>query len=287
MLRRVIFVVLLAGLGFPALVSADAVSDLRATLGRLQATQPLAATVKVSSTVRDDEHQTTQAQLQVSVASGKDGLNMGFSPDLLQRASREAVINAKHKDAPTPIQDLLGKLSPVSAQPMVDFAPVLLRQIDGATLASQSDEVHDGKPAHLLVFDVPLPESAGKQMTVKHYSGQIKVWLGADGVPVAVRNTMQLKGRKFLISIEFGNTTDSALSVVGTRLVVRHDEETHSFSARQAAASPTRCLRWCWRNRLPDSMGARPDAFRHAGANDDGGTHEVVSSPSTTISPAA
>jgi hypothetical protein len=103
--------------------------------------------------------------------------------------------------------------------------------------------VHDGKPAHLLVFDVPLPESAGKEMTVKHYSGQIKVWLGADGAPLAVRNTMQLKGRKWLISVEFGNTTDYATSVIGTRLVVlsRRDEETHSIFGK-AGSSVTDAL---------------------------------------------
>jgi hypothetical protein len=235
---RVILPLLLAVLVLPVLARADAVSDLRATLSRLQPAQPLAATVKVNSTVKSDEHKTTQAQLQVSVASGRDGLTMGFSPELLQRAAREAAINAKNKDAPTPIQDLLGKLSPVSAQPMVDFAPVLLRQIDGATLASQSDELHDGKPAHLLVFDVPLPESAGKEMTVKHYSGQIKVWVGADGAPLAVRNTMQLKGRKWLISVEFCDTTAYAMKVVGTRLVVvsRHDEENHSVFGKAGSS---------------------------------------------------
>ncbi|HZX70203.1 MAG TPA: hypothetical protein VFE77_05225 [Rhodanobacter sp.] len=181
---RVILPLLLAALVLPTSARADAVSDLRTALGRLQATQPLAATLKVSSTVKSDDDKTTQAQLQVRVASGKDGLDMGFAPELLQRAAREAAANAKNKDAPTPTEDLLGKLSPVSVQPMVDFAPVLLRQLDGASLASQRDEEHDGKPAHLLVFDVPLPASASKQMTIKHYTGQIMVWLGADGVPV-------------------------------------------------------------------------------------------------------
>ena len=230
MSARVILSLLLAAAVLPALARADAVSDLRTTLGRLQATQPLAATLNVSSTVKSEDDGTTHAQLQVHVASGKDGLTMGFSPDLLQRAAREAAVNATNKDAPTPIEDLLGKLSPVSVQPMVDFAPVLLRQLDGATLASQSDEVHGGEPTHLLVFDVPLPASASKQMTIKHYTGQIKVWLGADGVPVAAQNAMQVKGRKLLISIEFGNTTDYAMNVVGTRLVVvsRRSEETHS-----------------------------------------------------------
>ena len=235
---RMIFPWLLAALLLPALARADAVSDLRTTLGRLQATKPLAATLQVSSTVKSDDDKTTHAQLQLSVASGKDGLSMDFSPELLQRASGEAAANAKDKDAPTPIEDLLSKVSSVSVQSMVDHAPVLLRQIDGVTLSSQRDEVHDGKPAHLLVFDVPLPPSAGKQMTIKHYTGQIMVWLGADGVPVAVRDVAQVKGRKFLISIDFGNTTDYVLKVVGTRLVVvsRRSDETHSVFGKAGSS---------------------------------------------------
>ncbi len=232
MSSRVISAVLFAALALPALARADAVADLRARLDRLQATQPLTATVKVSSTVRDEDGKTSQAQLEISVASGGDGLRIGFSPALLQRASREAAANAKNKDAPTPIEDLLGKLSPVNVQPMVDYAPVLRRQLDGVTLAGQRDE------AHLLVFDVPLPASASKQMTIKHYTGQIMVWTGADGVPVAVRNVMDVKGRKLLISIEFGNTTDYRLAVIGTRLVVlsRRTEETHSVFGKAGSS---------------------------------------------------
>ncbi|HWU78389.1 MAG TPA: hypothetical protein VN043_17970 [Rhodanobacter sp.] len=235
---RLILPALLVGLGLPVLAHADAVADLKAALGRMQATQPLMATLKVSSTVRGEDDKTTHAQLQVSVASGGDGLHIGFSPALLQRASTEAAANARNKDAPTPIEDLLGKLSPVSVQPMVDFAPVLLRQIDGATLSGQRDEMHEGKPAHLLVFDVPLPPSASKQMTIKQYTGQVMVWLGADGVPVAVRNVAQVKGRKFLISIEVGNTTDYALKMAGTRLIVlsRRSDETHSVFGKAGSS---------------------------------------------------
>jgi hypothetical protein len=238
MSHRMILLVLFAGLVLPLLARADAVADLQAALGRLQATQPLAATLKVSSTVKDEDDKTAHAQVQISVASGGDGLHIGFSPELLQRSSKEAAVNAKNKDAPTPIGDLLGKLSSVSVQSMVDHAPVLLRQIDGATLSRQRDELHDGKPTHLLVFDVPLPPSASKQMTIKHYIGQIMVWLGADGVPVAVRDVAEVKGRKFLISIDFGNTTDYVLKVVGTRLVVvsRRSEETHSVFGKAGSS---------------------------------------------------
>jgi hypothetical protein len=231
---------MIAGLLLASAVQADTVSDLRASLARLQADQPLAATLRVSSTTHDSEDaaKSTHAKLQVCVASGADGLRIGFSPALLQRASQEAATNAKNKDAPTPVQNLLGRLSPVNVQPMVDFAPALLHKLDGATLASERDEVHDGKPAHLLLFDVPLPPSANRQMTVKHYIGQLSVWLGADGVPLAVQEAMQIKGRKLLISIDFGRTTRYALRAVGTRLLVvsRHTEETHSVFGNEGSS---------------------------------------------------
>ncbi len=235
MLPRMILALLLV---LPALARADAVADLRVTLGRLHATEPLAATLQVSSTVKGEEDKTTHAQLQISVASGSDGLSMGFSPDLLQRASHEAVVNAKNPDAPTPIRDLLGELSPVSVQPMVDFAPVLLRQLDGATLASERDEAYAGKPAHLLLFDVTLPASVGKEMTIKHYTGQLKVWLGTDGVPVAVQKVVDVKGRKLLISINVGDTTSYVLKLVGTRLLVasRRSEETHAVFGKAGSS---------------------------------------------------
>jgi len=230
MTSRVILAMLLAALALPTLARADAVSDLRATLGKLRPAQPLVATARVSSTVKKEDGKTERAQLQLGVRSGADGLELRFSPALLQRAAAEAAVNAKDKDAPTPVQDLLGQLSPVNVQPMVDYAPVLLRQLDGATLASQREDTRDGKRLHLLVFDVPMPPSADKEMSVKKYTGQLNVWLGADGVPVAVRNVMAIKGRKLLIRIEFDTTTDYALQQVGTRLlaVSRRTGESHS-----------------------------------------------------------
>lgn len=246
MTPRVILAALLTFLAVPVPARADAVADLRATLAGLQPAQPLVATLRVSTTVHKDDGKTDRAQLQVGVRSGSDGLGLRFPPELLQRAAAEAAVNAKNKDAPTPVQDLLGQLSPVNVQPMVDYAPVLLRQLDGAVLASQRDDTREGRPVHLLVFDVPMPPSANKEMSVKKYTGQLSVWLGGDGVPVAVRNVLAIKGRKLLISIEFGSTTDYTLQQVGTRLlaVARRTEESHAVfghdgsSVTEAALAP-------------------------------------------------
>lgn len=220
------------GLLLTTIAKADVVSDLRTTLAGLHGAQPLAATMQVSSTVKDgdDASKTTHAKVQIEVSSDARGLHMGFSPALLQRSSREAAANASNQDTPTPIQNLLGRLSPVNVEPMVDYATALGHSLDGTTLASQKDELHDGKPAHLLVFTSPVPAAASKQMTVKEYTGEVRVWLGADGVPVAVREITKIKGRKFVVSIDFGNATDYSLRVIGKRLVVvaRHTEESHS-----------------------------------------------------------
>jgi hypothetical protein len=224
--------VLMGSLLFAATAHADPLTDLRATLARLHADQPLAATLSVRGTVQNDERsaKVTHAQVELGISSDAGGLHMGFSPALLQRVSQEAGVYAKNTDAPVPIQDLLGKLNPVSVQPMLDFAPELLRDLEGVTLSSQRDEVHDGKPTHLLVFNFPLPASASRQMSVSDFTGELDVWLGADGVPVAAKQTYAVKGRKFLISIVIGNTSSYTLQTIGSRLVVRsrHNEETHS-----------------------------------------------------------
>lgn len=220
------------GLLLTTVAHAGAVSDLRATLDGLHGDQPLAATMQVSRTVKqgDDVSKTTHAKVEIEVSSDTGGLHMGFSQALLHRSSREAAASTKNQDMPTPIQDLLGHLSPVNVQPMLDYAIDLRHSLDGATLAGEKDEVHDGKPAHLLLFTVPVPVAASKQMTVKKYTGEIKVWLGADGVPMAVREVSKIKGRKLVISIEFGTSTDYSLRKIGNRLVVvsRHTEESHS-----------------------------------------------------------
>lgn len=232
MSRRHAWMLMICGLILAPAVRADATADLQATLSRLKSTQPLAASLRVDSTVHDGDAatKTTHATLQVNVASGPDGLHLGFSPALLQRSAQEAAVNAKNDDAPTPIADLLGKITPVRVQSMVDYAPVLQRYLEAAVFVSQSDEAHDGKPSHLLLFKVPLPASASKAMTIKDYTGQIKVWLGADFVPVAMQNRVDVKGRKFLISVDFSNTTTNTFRVIDSRLVVvsQRVEESHS-----------------------------------------------------------
>jgi hypothetical protein len=221
------FVVLLAA----SVVHADAVADLRAALAKLPADRPLTATLDARSTTHGDgQAKPAQAVVRVGVASDAGGLHLTFPPALLRRVSDEATAHARDKTRPTPVNDLLDKLTVANVQPMADFAPELRHLLDGATLSGQRRDTHAGKPAHLLVFDVPISPSAQKQMTVKRYLGRLEVWLGAGGIPVAVRETVDVHGRKLLISIDFNTVSSYELRVIGTRLIAvsRHVEESHA-----------------------------------------------------------
>lgn len=220
------------GLALASAAQADALADLRGKLAGLQGDTPYRGTLSLRSTVTDGKKPATHAQLQVSVASGADGLHVGFAPALLARAATEEAAQAKNPDTPTPVSDALGKLSPDRLQAVLNMGPALLRALEGASLRSQRDEVHDGKPAHLLVFDVPSGVGTDDRDAIKHYQGTLSVWLGADGVPVAMAEQRDYQGRKFFISFSLGNDTTSTLTRVGNRLVAsarRAENKTAGF----------------------------------------------------------
>ncbi|MGC1547587.1 MAG: hypothetical protein WA777_03590 [Rhodanobacter sp.] len=201
---------------------ADPLTDLRATLARMHANDPFAATLDVRNTSTNgssDKPHTTHAELQLHVEGGSNGLHIGFAPDLLARASQEAEAHAKNPDVPMPTHDLLNELDPISVQSMLDVAPTLLRKLEGATLSTQRDEMHNGKPTHLLVFNIPPGVSSEDSDSIKHYEGHLNVWLGADGVPVAMEESRAYNGRKFFISFETGMSQSAVLKSIGTRLV--------------------------------------------------------------------
>lgn len=221
---------LLSGLLVASMAHADALSDLRTKLAGLNGSTPYKGSLTMRSTVTNGKKAPTHAQVAMDVASDAAGLHMGFAPALLARASGEAAAQAKNPDAPTPTVDALAKLSPDRVQGVLDMGPVLLHLLEGATLTSESNETRDGKPAHLLVVAVPSGVGADERDAVKHYEGTLKLWLGADGIPVALAAHREYQGRKFLISFSFGNDLTATLAQVGTRLVAtsRRAENTNS-----------------------------------------------------------
>lgn len=84
-----------------------------------------------------------------------------------------------------------------------------------------------GKPAQLIALELPMRVSSKDRDSLKHYEGTMKIWLAADGTPLAAERTQRYEGRKFLISFTTTRSVSSRFQHVGSRLVavaqIRHD----------------------------------------------------------------
>ena len=77
----------------PALVFADGLTDVRATLQRLQSDEPLRARIEVK-TLRvggeNDKQKQSQASSIVIVESGPQGLTLSWSPEQVRQSHKAA-----------------------------------------------------------------------------------------------------------------------------------------------------------------------------------------------------
>lgn len=218
MLMCVPAMALLAG----TVAHAGTVDDLRASLSKMHADQPIEATLTVRSKATSgdkDKPKTTSTQASFSLHAEGGALQVAYPADLLARVDRESATHAKNPDASEPLQTLLGNMGPLRVRSLVDVAPSLLHRLEGATLESQSDATYGGKPVRLLVFKVPPRVASSDRDDIDHYDGQLKIWMGADGVPVAMSEARNYKGSKFFIHFSFGSSVTMSLHRVGHRLV--------------------------------------------------------------------
>lgn len=211
-----------------AIVHADALTDLRATLRTLQGRDAIRAEVTVKGSAKDADGTSADACAiaTVSVRADAKGLDLAFSPKLLDQATRAAAARAANPDLASPINDVLREATPADINDLVGFAPRLPRKIDRATLKESRVDALDGKPAHLVVLALPMRVSSKELDSLKPYEGSMKIWLGDDGTPRAADSAQRYGGRKFLISFSTDRSVSTRLQHIGTRLVTsqtRHD----------------------------------------------------------------
>ena len=220
---------LLGSLGVLATAHADPLTDLRATLGALQGRDAIHAEVDVKRSSKDADGTSPKAgaNATLSVRADAQGLELMFAPKLLEQATREAAAKAANPDLSSPINDVLQEATPADINDLVGFAPSLLRKIDGATLKENRADTFDGKPARLIVLDLPMRVSSKDRDSLKHYEGNMKIWLDVDGTPLAAERAQRYEGRKFLISFSTERNVSTRFQHVGERLVAvtqtRHD----------------------------------------------------------------
>ena len=219
-------VALLALAGPPPSLPPGPLADLSAALARLTATTPVRARVEHRFTLTlGDEKLGPEGLVTAAASAGPEGLQVGWSPTVLAEADREEQRRVADPEAPSPVRDALFDLKPLQLAHTLDAAPELLRSLQQAELLERRDEVRDGAPVTLLVLKVTPVLGTRDRKYVKELTAVARVWLSADGVPVAAEQALKAKGRAFLV-ITFESEQKELLRFarVGDRLVVLHRE---------------------------------------------------------------
>ena len=208
----------------------DAIAGLTAKLDSFKADAPFSGTLAIRQSSTDgkgDDATTTRGHVAVRLRDNSDGLAVVVPADELARIRAEKQTAADTPGGDTGSAAILDSFSLQTAQAMVDFAPVLKKALASATLRSQKQTTRDGKPAQLLVFDVPLSDKAREKNDIDEYSSTLQLWLGDDDVPLALDVHTRVKVSKFLISFRTYTKRSCRLQLVGTRLICsqRHMEQ--------------------------------------------------------------
>jgi len=238
--------VLLPLLVAPTLLFADGLTDVRATLQKLQSDQPLRARVEIKtrhSGGESSKQKQSESVSSVIVESGAEGLNMSWSPDQIRQSRKAAWAETANPDAPKSDIATLRALEASHALNLLDAADPLRRGLERAVLLEDKSDTHKGKPARLLVIHIELALDEEERKALKSSEAIEKLWLDGDGIPVAMDRNIDAKFSKFLIGYKIHEHETREFQRAGGRLVTTsstressgsglgHSDESHTTIA--------------------------------------------------------
>ena len=232
-------------LAAPALLFADGLADVRATLQKLQSDQPLRARVEIKTRRlggESDKQKQSQAISAVIVESGPQGLTLSWSPEQIKQSRKAAWAATANPDAPLSDLATLKALGGGEALNLLDAADPLRRGLEKAVLQEDKRDIYQGKPVRLLVIRVDLGLDEEERKALKSSEAILKLWLDGDGVPLAMERDIQAKFSKFLIGFRVHEHETREFQRAGGRLVViraskdssgsgfGHSDESHTMT---------------------------------------------------------
>ena len=180
-----------------------------------------------SDDVKGDDVRTGATTVLASIDS--DGLHVVFPDAQLRQAEKEHA--EPDPDKPQPVSRGLRSIDPVDVRALLGYSKRLLADLNGATLLGEAAGSHDGVPATVLELQMPVKLDKGDRKHIKHASSVMKIWCGADGLPLALEEHSEYKGRIFLIiGFEVHESHKIQFAHSGTRLVVLRAENNEGGS---------------------------------------------------------
>lgn len=111
-------------------------------------------------------------------------------------------------------------VSAAEAFELMNYAPKLLKALDGATLRRVSQSTIDGSAATLLEITPVREKDEDGDRWIKSYADTLLLWIGPGGVPIAAERTWKIKARIVVIGAEFDKKEKFRFIRTGDRLLV-------------------------------------------------------------------
>lgn len=228
---------------------ADGSGDLKAALLRLRGREPVRATVQLGEwqrTVEDKQPREQAAQAEFQVADGPAGFSLTVPPTTAERV-REEVRRPVPKDKKArkglrPVTDLVASFGTMDAAELLNAAEPLLRLLDGAVLQEDRPDPAQGPGLRLLGFQLPTEEEAKMGAKAKA-TGQVKVWTGADGTPVASLRVQGFEAGFMWIKAKGEERVSRRYAAESGRLLVLEETRENSVSGAGEEARSKRSLK--------------------------------------------
>jgi len=229
MVRRVAVALLLFA-AFPALLTADTLSDLRKRLETFPAKAAFAATanVELNAAAQDDASRAGRAAFDVE--NGPAGFVIRIFPKTLAASSNEAAAQKENPNAPTPTRTAMVALTVFDVMDSVDAASMLRADLNGAMLIEERMATLDGKPSTVLRVKVK-PSFATKSRFVSEPKIELRIWIGSDGVPLAAERVSNFSAGIGFVKGENTRTERWELAVHDDRLYAKRYDQSEDATA--------------------------------------------------------
>ena len=214
-----------------SLVRADPAAELKSSLARLGGRSPVKARVEFQSSGRVSDVSKLEGdggKATAVIEDGPEGLRILWSRALVEHVAGERKIEARDPDKPSATGRAMDELNGGRLNNYLNAAPALLDKLEEARLIEDVADTWEGQPVRRLTFKVTPPLNERSRKIIKEIDATVRVWIGADGLPVAGESRVRLKGRALLvITFESTEKEEFRFRQVGDRLlVVRHVRET-------------------------------------------------------------
>jgi hypothetical protein len=223
--------------------SADPIADVRSALAKLEAKESIRATYELDQSIDSKgklDNEQFAGKASVEIEGDASGFRIIVPRNTLDQVEREQQARIRNAEQSMPTVSALGQIEPVDVVDALDFAPTLLRMLDGAKLISDTNSTFQGKPMRALVMRAADRLDADDAKKMKMVENRLTLWIGPDLIPVGAEHVMHSKLSFLIFRAEFKDKRSWYLSHVADRLVrVRRETSSSGSGMGQHTAEAT------------------------------------------------